>query len=232
MPAKDDVITDQATPVTSKGYKGMAMEGFIANWYTKITQKDIEEFKLLAGRIAKIVADGSAILEIAPGPGYLAIELARLGNYRITGLDISKSFVDIAQKKARAAGVVIDFRQGNAARMPFDEGVFDFVVCRAAFKNFSEPVRALMEMFRVLKPQGQALIVDLRRDVSQKAINNCVDNMGLNSINSLLTKWTFKHMLIGRAYTIDEIKEFVSKTEFVGCNIQETQIGFEAWLKK
>lgn len=232
MPAKDNIVTGQARPKASKGYKGMAMEGLVANWYTRITQKDIEEFKLLARRIAETVADGSAILEIAPGPGYLAIELARLGNYRITGLDISKSFVEIAQKKAREAGVMIDFRLGNAARMPFDEGVFDFVVCRAAFKNFTEPVRALIEMFRVLKPQGQALIVDLRRDVSQKAINNCVDNMGLNSINSLITKWTFKYTLIGRAYTIDEIKEFVSKTEFTECNIQETLIGYEAWLKK
>ena len=232
MPAKDNILSDQAMPKASKGYKGMAMEGFIANWYTKITQKDIEEFKLLARRIAETITDGSAILEIAPGPGYLALELVRLGNYKITGLDISKSFVEIAQEKARAAGVSIDFRQGNAARMPFDEGVFDFIVCRAAFKNFSEPARALIEMHRVLKPQGKVLIVDLRRDVSQKAINNCVDNMRLNSINSFITRLTFKYTLIGRAYTIDEIKELVSKTEFTESNIQETPIGFEAWLKK
>lgn len=232
MPAKDIIITGQTRSRAPKGYKGVAMEGFIANWYARITQKDIEEFKLLAGRIAETVADGSAILEIAPGPGYLAIELARLGNYKITGLDISKSFVEIAQKKARAAGVSIDFRQGDAARMPFEEGVFDFVVCRAAFKNFSEPVRALTEMFRVLKPRGQALIEDLRRDVSQKAINTCVDNMGLNSLNSLITKWTFKYMLIGRAYTKDDMRQFVSQTQFSECNIQETLLGFEVWLKK
>lgn len=232
MSAKDNIVPSQAMPKASKGYKGIAMEGFIANWYTRITHKDIEEFKLLAGRIAETVADGSAILEVAPGPGYLAIELARLGNYKIAGLDISKSFVEIAQKKAQAAGVLIDFRHGDAARMPFEDGVFDFVVCRAAFKNFSEPVRALIEMFRVLKPQGQALIEDLRRDVSQKAINTCVDNMGLNSINSLITKWTFKYMLIGRAYSTDDIRELVSETQFTECNIQETLVGFEVWLKK
>lgn len=232
MPTENSIATGQPIAKASKGYKGIGMEGFIAKWYAKITQKDIEEFKLLAGRIAGTVADGSAILEIAPGPGYLAIELARLGNYKITGLDISQSFVEMAQKKAQEAGVSIDFRQGNAARMPFDEGAFDFIVCRAAFKNFSEPVQALIEMHRVLKPQGRALIVDLRRDVSQEVINNYVDSMGLNSINSLITRWTFKYMLIGRAYTIDEIREFVSKTEFAGCNIEETLLGFEAWLEK
>ncbi len=64
----------------------------------------------------------------------------------------------------------MDFRRGNASSMPLDAEAFDFVFCRAAFKNFSEPVRALQEMYRVLKPGGQALIIDLRRDASRKSI--------------------------------------------------------------
>ena len=76
------------------------------------------------------------------GPGFLAIELARLGSYRITGLDISKSFVRIATENAIKAGVEVTFREGNASSMPFESDSFDFVYCRAAFKNFSEPVQA------------------------------------------------------------------------------------------
>ena len=73
----------------TKGYKGMAMEGPIASWYAKITQKDLQRHKLMAGQLAGKIPAGSRVLEIAPGPGYFAIELARLGDYQITGLDIS-----------------------------------------------------------------------------------------------------------------------------------------------
>jgi len=82
-----------------KGYKGWGMEGFIAKWYAKITLKDLKEFKTLAKRIAENLQDGSNVLELAPGPGYLAIELAKLGNYKIVGLDISKTFVEMRKIK-------------------------------------------------------------------------------------------------------------------------------------
>src|ERR1022692_2009630 len=84
-------------------------------------------------------------------PGYFSIELAKLGPYSIAGLDISHTFVELARKKAAKAGVHVDFRQGNASQMPFANDTFDFLLCRAAFKNFGQPVRALQEMCRVLK---------------------------------------------------------------------------------
>ena len=65
-----------------KGYKGLPMEGCIATWYAKNTRKDMGEFQQLATVVAAQIAAGSRILEIAPGPGYLAIELAKLGPTR------------------------------------------------------------------------------------------------------------------------------------------------------
>ena len=64
-----------------------------------------------------------------------------MGSYRIVGLDISPTFVEIAQAKAREAGVDIDFRLGNASHMPLADDLFDFIVCSAAFKNFSQLVQ-------------------------------------------------------------------------------------------
>ena len=96
---------------------------------------------------------GGSVLERSARPwSTFSIELAKLGSYSITGLDISHTFVEIASKKAGEAGVHVDFRQGNASRMPFADDTFDFLLCRAAFKNFGQPVRALQEMCRVLKP--------------------------------------------------------------------------------
>ncbi len=81
----------------------------------------------------------------------------KLGAYQITGLDISKSFVEIARKNAAGSGLQIDFRQGNASAMPFEDETFDFTFCQAAFKNFTEPVKAIAEMYRVLRPGGTSL---------------------------------------------------------------------------
>ncbi|MGH9360012.1 MAG: class I SAM-dependent methyltransferase [Terriglobia bacterium] len=175
---------------------------------------------------------GSCVLEVAPGPGYFAIELAKLGKYKITGLDISKTFVELARKNAEKEGVEVDFRQGNAAHMLFECDSFDLIFCRAAFKNFAEPAAALKEMYRVLRAGGKALIIDLRRDAPKKAIDIAVDRMDLGAVNSVITKWTFRLMLIKRAYTRDEFNRFIAESGFRKVDIQDTPTGFEISLFK
>src|SRR5947199_255270 len=122
--------------VPRKGYKGLGMEGPIARWYARITGGRAQEFRDTARWLAGPLSPGASVLEVAPGPGYVAIELARLGPYRVVGLDISKSFVTMAAENARKQGVAVEFRQGDAAEMPFDSESFDLVFCQAAFKNF------------------------------------------------------------------------------------------------
>lgn len=136
---------------SAKPERGLGMEGFIAKWYAGLTKTSLDDFRSLAHQIAKQLPPDASVLEVAPGPGYFAIELAKLGNYRITGLDISATFVDIARKNAAQAQVEVDFQRGNASIMPpFKRESFDFLLCRAAFKNFAAPLGALREMHRVL----------------------------------------------------------------------------------
>jgi ubiquinone/menaquinone biosynthesis C-methylase UbiE len=216
----------------AKPYKGLGMEGAVAKWYASLTKKSLEDFKALARRIAAQIPRGSNVLEVAPGPGYCAIELAKLGNYEIVGLDISKTFVEIASVNAAKAGVRVDFRRGNVSDMLFGDETFDFIFCRAAFKNFSEPKRALQEMYRVLKAGGQALIIDLRRDASKKSIALAVNDMKLGAVNRGITKLTFRFMLLKRAYTKQEFEDLISETEFHGIEIREDLTGLEIWLTK
>src|SRR5262249_44354268 len=125
---------------SDKPYRGLGMEGFIAKWYANLTKSSLDDFRALARRVSEQIPAGADVLEVAPGPGYFAVELAKRGDYRITGLDISRTFVEIAAKKASDAGVRVDFQHGNASGMPFQPETFDFVLCRAAFKNFTQPV--------------------------------------------------------------------------------------------
>ncbi len=215
----------------SKPYKGIAMEGVIAHWYAENTRQG-RDFPVLAARVSKIVPTGGHVLEVAPGPGYLAIEIAKLGKYHVAGAEISKTFVEIERANAQAAGVDIDFRQGDAANLPFEDASFDFVICTAAFKNFTRPVQALAEMYRVLRPQGQALVVDLRKDAPRDEINREVKGMGLNRINTLFTKLTFTQMLLKSAYTEQQIRGFLAQAGIAQSRVQLSGIAFEVWMEK
>src|SRR6202021_4297712 len=99
-------------PTKGKAYKGRGMEGSTARWYDRTTRKDMPEFKALALRIAAAVPPGGAVLEVAPGPGFLSIELAKRG-LQVRGVDISKTFVELAQRNAAEEGVAPRFELGN-----------------------------------------------------------------------------------------------------------------------
>ena len=64
-----------------KPYKGIAMEGPIAKWYTKVRERD-QELGTVVRQVNEILPAGGRILEVAPGPGSLAIELARIGSIK------------------------------------------------------------------------------------------------------------------------------------------------------
>ena len=123
--------------------KGPEMEGPVARWYARVrgSKSQLEAYRKQALQLTGGLPAGASVLEVAPGPGYLAVEMARTGRVHVTGLDISRTFVQIASENARKAGVSVDFRQGDAARMPFEAESFDLVLCQAAFKNFTLPRR-------------------------------------------------------------------------------------------
>ena len=172
------------------------------------------------------------MLEVAPGPGFLAVEMARGGRAHVTGLDISNTFVELGRKNAAAAGVQVDFRQGNASEMPFGENSFELLVCRAAFKNFSQPENALQEMRRVLRPGGTGVIIDLRRDVPMAEIERYVHGLDLGFWSRLFTTLTFRFMLLKRAYTAQELEKMLTPVGFTKVEVRAAPLGMEAWFQK
>jgi ubiquinone/menaquinone biosynthesis C-methylase UbiE len=214
-----------------KPYLGIQMEGPIAQWYARIT-RNRRDYAQTGQAIAAQLPAGAAVLEVAPGPGYFAIELVRRGDFHVTGLDISRSFVRIARENARQAGVSIDFQHGDVARMPFASESFDFVVCQAAFKNFPDAVGALDDMHRVLRPGGQAAIFDLRKDAPREAIDHEIRDMHLSTLNAFLTRLTFRFGLLRAAYTLARLESVVRSSRFGSGEILTEGIGFELRLTR
>jgi ubiquinone/menaquinone biosynthesis C-methylase UbiE len=220
------------TAATIKGYRGMGMEGAVARWYDRSTRKDTQRFRDLAAQLRTVSPQGGDMLEVAPGPGYLAIEMAKGGAYRVTGLDVSRTMVELAHRNAAEAGVGVDFRQGNASAMPFADESFDLLACSAAFKNFSEPHRALEEMYRVLRPGGTALVLDLRRDVTMPEIRKYFQAIGLSTVERWMTLAAFRFMLLKRAYTPAQLEAMLTDIPFQRKEIRLIDVGVELWLQK
>lgn len=149
----------------------------------------------------------------------------------VTGLDISKTFVELARKNAANSGVHVQCEHGNASQMPFANQSFDFLVCRAAFKNFANPLGALKEMSRVLKPGARGLIIDLRRDASMADIRAYVDGLELSWFSSLFTKLVFRYMLLPRAWPIDDLARLAKQAPFHHSEVVPNAIGMEVWLE-
>jgi ubiquinone/menaquinone biosynthesis C-methylase UbiE len=206
------------------------MEGVIASWYARQTAREADEFRCIARRIAAYVNSTCRVLEVAPGPGYLAIELARLTGCHMTGVDISRTFIRIASANARKASVRIDFTPGDAADLPFSADQFDFIVCRAAFKNFTRPLAALDEIHRTLKSGGTALVIDLRKDFSPQGVTEYVRGRGWFS--AAMIRLTFNTMLKRRAYTREAVMALVSESQFGQGELRLDPLGFELWLRK
>ena len=213
-------------------FKGPEMEGPVARWYANLRRSgnQIEEYRKQATQLTEGLPAGARVLEVAPGPGYLAIEMARLG-FHVTGLDISRTFVQIGNENAREAGVSIDFRQGDAAVMPFEGESFDLILCQAAFKNFTQPASALDEMYRVLRKGGAAVIQDMSSEASHADIELEVKRMELGRLSSFMTMATLE-MLKRRAYSPARFERLVAGSAFGSCQLAAAGIGLEVRLKK
>jgi ubiquinone/menaquinone biosynthesis C-methylase UbiE len=209
------------------------MEGATARWYARLRRSGdlMEGYRRQASALTGGLPDGADVLEVAPGPGYQAIEIARLGRFHVTGLDISRTFVELATGHARAAGVSAEFRQGDAADLPFGDGSFDLIVCQAAFKNFTRPVDALDEMHRVLRPGGLAVIQDLRRDASDADIGDEVRSMRLSRLNAFMTRRALA-MLRRRAHSTAQFGALAAESAFRTCDITTDGVGIEVRLRK
>lgn len=103
----------------------------------------------------------SRILEVATGPGYVALGLATVCR-EVVGVDLTAAPLAIAEGMRRERGLTnVRFQEADAERLPFENADFDAVVCRLAFHHFGDPARVLDEMVRVCRPGGRVAVEDL-----------------------------------------------------------------------
>jgi ubiquinone/menaquinone biosynthesis C-methylase UbiE len=117
-------------------------------------------------RIARLIdaiapAPQSRVLDVACGPGFLALAFAQRCSESV-GVDITYAPLSIAERTREERGLAnVHFRRGDAEQLPFANGEFDVAVCRLALHHIEEPGCVLREMARVCRPQGKVAVEDL-----------------------------------------------------------------------
>jgi ubiquinone/menaquinone biosynthesis C-methylase UbiE len=216
----------------SRKFKDLGITGGFTRWYDKNTRENrIGEMQEYAQEVKKHLSDNADVLEVAPGPGYFSIELAKMGKFNITGMDISPDFVEIGKNNAEREKVEINFAQGNVSAMTFEDNTFDFTFCSAAFKNFKEPITALHEIYRTLKSRGTALIVDMNHDVPKERLVQEAAKISKTGFERWFITQTFKSLCKG-AYSKSELENMIKQTPFNKSEIKEIGIGLYVYLYK
>jgi len=110
--------------------------------------------------LREAVGDEKAkVLDIGTGPGIIALLLADMG-HSVTGMDLSEDMLKKARENAGRLNLQVQFKQGDAENIPFEDGSFDAVVNRHVLWTLPDPHKALTEWKRVLRPGGRLVIID------------------------------------------------------------------------
>lgn len=125
-----------------------------------------------AGRYVK----NNVVLDISCGTGYGSKILCDGRAKKVIGIDISKEAIDFALTKYKING--LEFKVGNIFNIDFPDNYFDVITCFETIEHIESPAKALIELQRVLKPQGLLIISSPNRKITSpnKSINEKPNN--------------------------------------------------------
>jgi ubiquinone/menaquinone biosynthesis C-methylase UbiE len=170
--------TFQLSVAAAEAYEARFVPALFAEWAPRLVE--------LAG-----VAPGQAVLDVACGTGIVARTAADAlrGQGRVVGLDLNEAMLAVA----RRVRPDLEWRQGDAAALPFPDGAFDTVLCQMALMFFPDRARALGEMRRVVAPGGTVAVVVPGQLASQPAwgpfVAMVARHAGPEAVSLLSTYW-------------------------------------------
>ncbi len=161
------------------------------------------------------------VLDLACGPGTLALELAPRG-CAVYAVDLAEKMILLAQRAARRQGHRrIRFGVADAEQLPFGNNTFDLVTCAFSFSNFPSPGRAAAEMYRVTRFAGRVAVLEVvaPEDFAQSA--------ELDRLERLRSAGVPAHLL-----SLSELRSLFEKAglSLLDAHVSERRRRIEDWL--
>jgi ubiquinone/menaquinone biosynthesis C-methylase UbiE len=155
------------------------------------------------------------ILDVGTGTGLLAFRAARLvAEGHVIGVDHSAGMIEQARTKARQSGLhdVVVFSQSDAEQLEFSDQSFDVVLSLYALFHFPNPLRALGEMYRVLRPGGRAVVgvgrgpTPLSRNGILHGVQRCIDLLATARGRLLIAPQFLRDVMVEQGMNLDETR--------------------------
>jgi SAM-dependent methyltransferase len=146
--------------VATAGPTGWQLEGNAAEAYERYLVPAL--FAAWADRLVALagVRPGERVLDVACGTGIVARRAAArvAPGGSVTGLDVNEGMLAVARRASAEVRPAVEWRHGDAAALPFADGVFDVVFSEQALQFFPDPVASLREMRRVSAAPGRVAV--------------------------------------------------------------------------
>jgi ubiquinone/menaquinone biosynthesis C-methylase UbiE len=182
------------------------------------------------GKLKRYPTEGT-ITDVGCGPGYLLQLIAKeCPAIQLVGVDISRNMLERAEANFESQGLVgrVEFKEGSADHLPFENQTLDIIVSTLTLHHWADPRAAFNEIYRVLKPGGKLLVLDLMRDAPRLffwviwfAQNVAFRIIGLSAMRRINEPTGS----LFASYTSQEIEEIMSKTNFSNWKT-EAELGF------
>ncbi|MGM0406452.1 MAG: bifunctional demethylmenaquinone methyltransferase/2-methoxy-6-polyprenyl-1,4-benzoquinol methylase UbiE [Bacteroidota bacterium] len=175
----------------------------------------------------------SKILDIASGTGDLAIQALKLKPEKIIGIDISSEMLKIGHEKIKQKKLdkIITLQKGDAENLEFADQYFDGITVAFGVRNFENLQKGLTEMYRVLKPGGQVVILEFSKPGSfpVKQFYQFYFHFILPVIGKLVSKDQSAYTYLPESvHLFPEKLQFISELEkagFENCTFKELTFG-------
>ena len=168
------------------------------------------------------------VLDIGCGPGYLAALLSnKFPHLKVLGLDISEEMLRMAKRNFPT----IELCQGDVGQLPVKDNTIDFVVSSLSLHHWADARKSIQEINRILRPGGQFLILDARRDCRRFFYYALKLDQTLFA-PSAIRRTNGEVGSLWASYTPDELKTILSETSFCSWRVK-AQFGWMfAWGRK
>jgi len=160
------------------------------------------------------------VLDVATGTGDVAFKIRKQYSSEIVGIDLSVNMLDIAKTKANKMNITdIDFIEGDAENLPFDDNTFNKLVISYGLRNLGDCKKGLQEFYRVLKPNSKVGVLEFLHPKSTLIANlfKFYFNNILPRIASLFSNskaYRYLPESVDNFMTADELKSLLKEVGF------------------